>query len=157
MPNGKIRLSKLDMKTADLESRADYERRLGKLQTRLLHIQQTYWHEKRRAVLVFEPRSYLFRGIDHDPYHLNEGSLVLREISRAPSAGALAAAWHARGVRWVVVRTGSHDVFHPSFVAGYTPAQWRRDKARVDELLARHAEVVAEDPPYVLARLAPGR
>ncbi|NYZ13427.1 polyphosphate kinase [Azospirillum sp. RWY-5-1] len=54
MPNGKIRLSKLDMKTADLESRADYERRLGKLQTRLLHIQQTYWHEKRRAVLVFE-------------------------------------------------------------------------------------------------------
>lgn len=110
-----------------------------------------------RAVLVFEPRSYLFRGIDHDPYHLNEGSLVLREVSRAPSAGALAAAWHARGVRWVVVRTGSHDVFHPSFVAGYTPAQWRRDKARVDELLARHAEVVAEDPPYVLARLAPGR
>lgn len=52
--NGKLRLGKLDMKAAHIESRAEYDRRLAKLQTRLLHIQQTYWHERRRAVIVFE-------------------------------------------------------------------------------------------------------
>lgn len=50
----KIRLAKLDMKEARIETAEEYDRRLGKLQKELLHIQQTYWHEKRRAVIVFE-------------------------------------------------------------------------------------------------------
>lgn len=50
----KIRLDKLDMKAAQLESKAAYERRLAELQREILHIQQTYWHEKLRAVIVFE-------------------------------------------------------------------------------------------------------
>lgn len=50
----KIRLDKLDMAAARIDSAEEYDRRLGKLQKELLHIQQTYWHEKRRAVLVFE-------------------------------------------------------------------------------------------------------
>ncbi|MBP2311017.1 polyphosphate kinase 2 family protein [Azospirillum soli] len=52
--NGKIRLDKLDMKAAHFDSKEEYERRLGKLQKELLRIQQTYWHEKRRAIIVFE-------------------------------------------------------------------------------------------------------
>ncbi|QCN93897.1 polyphosphate kinase [Azospirillum argentinense] len=52
--NGKIRLDKLDMTAEGIGSKDDYERRLAKLQKDLLHIQQTYWHEKRRAILVFE-------------------------------------------------------------------------------------------------------
>ncbi|HEY0838246.1 MAG TPA: PPK2 family polyphosphate kinase [Azospirillum sp.] len=52
--NAKIRLSKLDMAAARLHDKTEYEERLGKLQKQLLHIQQTYWHEKRRAVIVFE-------------------------------------------------------------------------------------------------------
>jgi polyphosphate:nucleotide phosphotransferase, PPK2 family len=52
--NGKIRLDKLDMKAARIDNKEEYERRLDKLQKELLHIQQTYWHEKRRAILVFE-------------------------------------------------------------------------------------------------------
>lgn len=60
MPKGngetarKIRLAKLDMKTAHLDAKSAYERRLSELQREILHIQQTYWHEKRRAVIVFE-------------------------------------------------------------------------------------------------------
>ncbi len=50
----KIRLSKLDMKASRIADKDVYEERLAKLQKTLLHIQQTYWHEKRRAVLVFE-------------------------------------------------------------------------------------------------------
>ncbi|HYD31742.1 MAG TPA: polyphosphate kinase [Azospirillaceae bacterium] len=50
----KIRLSDLPMKTALMESKDAYEKQLGRLQKELLRIQQTYWHEKRRAVLVFE-------------------------------------------------------------------------------------------------------
>nr|WP_156926971.1 polyphosphate kinase [Azospirillum halopraeferens] len=42
------------MKSAHLESRAEYDKRLSKLQKDMLRIQQTYWHEKRRAVIVFE-------------------------------------------------------------------------------------------------------
>jgi polyphosphate kinase 2 (PPK2 family) len=52
--NGKIRLSRLDMKAAHLEDKEAYEKRLSKLQKELLRIQQTYWHEKRRAIIVFE-------------------------------------------------------------------------------------------------------
>ncbi|SMH60359.1 polyphosphate kinase 2 family protein [Azospirillum agricola] len=50
----KIRLDKLDQTDTRIDSAEEYEHRLGKLQKELLHIQQTYWHEKRRAILVFE-------------------------------------------------------------------------------------------------------
>ncbi len=50
----RIRLDKLPMKGTALESKAAYEKRLGELQKELLRVQQTYWHERRRTVLVFE-------------------------------------------------------------------------------------------------------
>jgi AMP-polyphosphate phosphotransferase len=50
----KIRLRKLDQEMERFADKADYEKRLKNLQEEMLHIQQTYWHEKRRAVLVFE-------------------------------------------------------------------------------------------------------
>ncbi|MBP2229345.1 PPK2 family polyphosphate:nucleotide phosphotransferase [Azospirillum agricola] len=50
----KIRLDKLDQTDTRIDSAEEYENRLGKLQKELLHIQQTYWHEKRRAIVVFE-------------------------------------------------------------------------------------------------------
>ncbi|MCG5242986.1 polyphosphate kinase 2 family protein [Azospirillum doebereinerae] len=50
----KIRLDKLDQTGTRIDTAEDYDRRLGKLQKELLHIQQTYWHEKRRAIIVFE-------------------------------------------------------------------------------------------------------
>ncbi|HSK41641.1 MAG TPA: polyphosphate kinase [Arenibaculum sp.] len=48
------RLSTLPMDTPPLKDKAAYIRRLASLQKKLLRIQQTYWHERRRAVLVFE-------------------------------------------------------------------------------------------------------
>ncbi len=50
----KIRLGKLDQTNTRIETAEDYEHRLGKLQKELLRIQQTYWHEKRRVIIVFE-------------------------------------------------------------------------------------------------------
>lgn len=50
----RIRLSTLDMDAARLADKETYEKRLSQLQKELLHVQQTYWHEKRRAVIVFE-------------------------------------------------------------------------------------------------------
>ena len=47
-------LARLDMKAAKLVDRDDYERRLEELQETVSHIQQAYWHGKRRAVIVFE-------------------------------------------------------------------------------------------------------
>ncbi|PWC37940.1 polyphosphate kinase [Azospirillum sp. TSO35-2] len=49
-----MRLAKLDQTKARIDTAEEYDRRLGKLQKELLHIQQTYWHEKRRAVVLFE-------------------------------------------------------------------------------------------------------
>ncbi|HTP84133.1 MAG TPA: polyphosphate kinase [Alphaproteobacteria bacterium] len=49
----KIRLSKLKH-PEPLADKADYEKRLDKLQKQMLSIQQTYFHERRRAILVFE-------------------------------------------------------------------------------------------------------
>jgi len=50
----KIRLAKLDQTDTRIDSAEEYDRRLGKLQKELLRIQQTYWHEKRRAIILFE-------------------------------------------------------------------------------------------------------
>lgn len=50
----KIRLRKLDQGAERFTDKSAYEKRLKALQEEMLHIQQTYWHEKRRAVLVFE-------------------------------------------------------------------------------------------------------
>ncbi len=49
----KIRLDRLE-RPKPCADRADYERRLDKLQIKMLSIQQAYFHETRRAVLVFE-------------------------------------------------------------------------------------------------------
>lgn len=47
------RLGKLDMSTR-IKDRNDYETELAELQVRILRIQQTYFHEKRRGIIVFE-------------------------------------------------------------------------------------------------------
>lgn len=49
----KIRLDRLPQ-PEPFASKAAYETRLDKLQNKMLAIQQTYFHEQRRAVLVFE-------------------------------------------------------------------------------------------------------
>lgn len=49
----KIRLDRL-VRPEPLADKAAYETHLEKLQNKMLSIQQTYFHEKRRAVLVFE-------------------------------------------------------------------------------------------------------
>ncbi len=54
LTKSKIRLAKLGKDGATMEGKAAYEKRLAELQKQLLRIQQTYWHEKRRAILVLE-------------------------------------------------------------------------------------------------------
>ncbi len=49
----KIRLDHLK-RTPQFEGEADYQARLKTLQTRMLAVQQAYFHEKRRALIVFE-------------------------------------------------------------------------------------------------------
>ena len=49
----KIRLDKLDLK-ARFANRDDYESALAHEQTAMLHVQEAYYHEGRRAIIVFE-------------------------------------------------------------------------------------------------------
>jgi polyphosphate kinase 2 (PPK2 family) len=49
----RIRLSDLDM-DARIDSEQEYERKLRKLQRKMLSIQQVYFHTRRRGVVVFE-------------------------------------------------------------------------------------------------------
>ncbi|CAK0754575.1 polyphosphate kinase (ADP) [uncultured Gammaproteobacteria bacterium] len=50
----RIRLSKLDMDQTGIKDRESYEKKLKGLQKDLLRVQQTYYHQKRRAIIVFE-------------------------------------------------------------------------------------------------------
>jgi AMP-polyphosphate phosphotransferase len=52
-PGKKIRLAKLDQRER-FAVREDYEARLAQLQVAMLRVQETYYHEKRRAIVVFE-------------------------------------------------------------------------------------------------------
>jgi polyphosphate kinase 2 (PPK2 family) len=49
----KIRLRNLDM-DAQIDNAVEYEAKLKKLQTKMLSIQQTYYHDKRRGIVVVE-------------------------------------------------------------------------------------------------------
>jgi len=49
----KIRLDKLKPPTP-FRDKAVYQARLDELQTRMLLVQQTYFHEQRRGIIVFE-------------------------------------------------------------------------------------------------------
>lgn len=53
MPKTVPRLDKLDL-SGRFSDRAEYEASLARLQTRMLRVQQAYFHEKKRAILVFE-------------------------------------------------------------------------------------------------------
>ncbi|AUN31329.1 polyphosphate kinase 2 family protein [Niveispirillum cyanobacteriorum] len=48
------RLAELDMKAHRYADKGAYQKELEKLQEKILHVQQAYWHGKRRAVIVFE-------------------------------------------------------------------------------------------------------
>lgn len=47
-------LSGLDMTGHRIADKAAYQKELEKLQETVLHVQQAYWHSKRRAIIVFE-------------------------------------------------------------------------------------------------------
>jgi len=49
-----VRLSDADFESSVLENKAIYQRKLKKLQERVLHIQQAYFHQGERAIIVFE-------------------------------------------------------------------------------------------------------
>ncbi|MFM2045565.1 MAG: hypothetical protein RLY86_4141 [Pseudomonadota bacterium] len=51
---GSGRLAALAMAPPKLADRDDYEKKLADLQERILHVQQAYWHSRRRAVIVLE-------------------------------------------------------------------------------------------------------
>lgn len=48
------RLAELDMKAHRYADKGAYQKELEKLQEKILHVQQAYWHGKGRAVIVFE-------------------------------------------------------------------------------------------------------
>lgn len=100
------------------ESKKSYEKRLAELQMRMLRIQQTYYHDKRRAVLVFEgwdasgkggsirrmtekldPRGYRVHAISA-PSAVEQGKHYLwRFWQRLPAPGRIAIfdrSWYGR-------------------------------------------------------------
>lgn len=52
--NGRLRLGELDHEAFHCADKNTYERELERLQEKMLAVQQTYFHEKRRGIIVFE-------------------------------------------------------------------------------------------------------
>ena len=52
MARGKVRLDAIKMRNR-FSDKGDYLDREAKLQARMLEVQQTYFHQHRRAVIVF--------------------------------------------------------------------------------------------------------
>ncbi|SFQ11026.1 Polyphosphate kinase 2, PPK2 family [Nitrosomonas cryotolerans] len=49
-----IQLADADFEGSAMESKAIYRRKLNKLQERISHIQQAYYHQNKRAIIIFE-------------------------------------------------------------------------------------------------------
>ena len=116
----KIRLRKLDQNAERFSDKSAYEKRLKNLQEEMLHIQQTYWHEKRRAVLVFEGWDAAGKGgairriteqLDPRGFHVWPISAPTRRRAGPALSMALLAtdtgAGHLRDLRPLVVRQGA--------------------------------------------------
>ncbi|WP_029012187.1 polyphosphate kinase 2 family protein [Niveispirillum irakense] len=48
------RLDRVDMKSHRYADKESYQRELAALQQTVMHVQQAYWHAKKRAIIVFE-------------------------------------------------------------------------------------------------------
>lgn len=112
------RLDQLNFSDAFIESKAKYQKQLKKWQVRLLQIQQAYYHQDRRAILVFEgwdasgkggairrltekldPRGYTVHPIGAPSPEEQSKHYLHRFQARLPSAGSIAIfdrSWYGR-------------------------------------------------------------
>jgi len=106
-----------------------------------------------RLLLVLESRSFYFRGLDFIPYHVLEGSPILRLVHEAADERDLRCRLAALGVTHVVVNLELARRFHPVPIAGYGAVEYTADLARLRRFLDAWAEPVARQGGVVAARL----
>ena len=108
-----------------------------------------------RVLLVLEPRSFYFRGLDLIPYHVLEGSPVLGLVHDAPDGHALRCRLDALGVTHVVVNLDEGRRFHPEPIPGYGAAEYSADLERLRRFLTDWAVPVTRHGGVVAAALRP--
>ena len=108
-----------------------------------------------RLLLVLESRSFYFRGLDFVPYHVLEGSPVLRVVHDAPDPRALRCRLAALGITDVAVNLGEVRRFHPVPIPGYGAVEYAADLARLRRFLDEWAEPFARQGGAVAAHLRP--
>jgi hypothetical protein len=108
-----------------------------------------------RVLLVLESRSFYFRGLDFIPYHVLEGSPVVRMVHDAPDPHALRCRLAALDVSDVVVNLAEVRRFHPVPVPGYGAAEYAADLHRLRAFLDEWAQPFARQGGAVAARLRP--
>ncbi|HEX6835051.1 MAG TPA: hypothetical protein VF334_00685, partial [Polyangia bacterium] len=106
-----------------------------------------------RLLLVLESRSFYFRGLDFIPYHVLEGSPVLRLVHLAADERDLRCRLAALGVTHVVVNLENARRFHPVPIPGYGAVEYTADLGRLRRFLEAWAEPAAHQGGVVAARL----
>jgi PPK2 family polyphosphate:nucleotide phosphotransferase len=136
---GRLRLTKVD---ADFAGKAEYEAAMESLQLRMLRIQQAYFHQGRRAVLVFEGMDAAGKGgaIRRLTAMLDPRGVKVWPIG-APTAEEKAQ--HYLGRFWSrLPTTGTIAIFDRSWygrvmverVEGLTPKpDWRRAYSEIND------------------------
>jgi hypothetical protein len=107
-----------------------------------------------RLLMLFEARSYLFRGIPHIPYHAYEGSPVLQIIHRTPDPAALRCRLAELGVTHLLVNTG-HIERHPTFTAAYSREDYAADLRRLRAFLQGWTSPLLSDAGVLAVALRP--
>lgn len=109
-----------------------------------------------RLLIVAEPRSYLFRGIDFIPWHFTTGTPLFDVLRRATTVRLLRCELAELGVTHVLFsRRGLAASSKPKPVEGYSREQFRSDMARVEMLMNRHGTTIHHSGGVSVVRLEP--
>jgi hypothetical protein len=106
-------------------------------------------------LLWLEERSFLFRGIDHLPYHIGAGSPSLAFVHEFSHGNALHCGLLERGVTHLLVNENYGRAQPGLFAEPYTPQDYTRDLRRVRDLMRHKGELLFGRDGVKVYRVAP--
>ena len=109
-----------------------------------------------RVLLMFEPRSFYFRGLDYVPYHTMEGPQLLQAIHDANRRNDLSGFFEGLGASHVLLNRNLLERFSAMQVPGYSPDELRSDLAALRRFLDTHTEPLLTERGIAVHRIRDG-
>lgn len=110
---------------------------------------------KGRIALLFDSRSFYYRGLDYVPYQPMEAPPLLHWFHARPSVDELHCGLQAMGVTHVLVNSNLRHKSWPAWTEEYGPEDHWADLNRMQQLLTTRARLVLDQQGIAVGALIP--